>query len=301
MAEQQPTHTRNLGGMIRVAWFIVLTMMLAAAAWSISGKLTAWGMNPRLAWALSMMFDLAALICAEYARRAIERGTPAGLPRLAILGFVSVSGALNWSHGQEIGGTVAAYGLASISAAVELLFELHRRDVRDEQRAARGLVAERMPHIPVLGWLLFPSRAWATLRGAVGARLDLLDPVQTGHPTAQATTPQPGHDSRTVHAAIRAARTTMTVASPQDIVDHLADVGIDTDEDTVRTVLGVQSEQVVHPIHPSGQSVKDAVRTAYGCGMRDLPSVVRYVRGAADPTASESTIDRYLRALKKSA
>jgi hypothetical protein len=182
MANQQPTRARRIGGPIRAAWFIVLTMMLAAAAWSISGKLTAWGMTPKLAWGLSLMFDLAGLICAEYARRAIERGSPAGLARLAIFGFVVVSGALNFSHGRQIGGLVAGCGLASISGAVELLFELHRRDVRDEQRAARGLIAERMPHIPLLGWIMFPARSWATLRGAVGARLDVLDPVQQPAP-----------------------------------------------------------------------------------------------------------------------
>lgn len=194
MADQQPTRGRRIGGPIRAAWFIVLAMMLAAAAWSISGKLIAWGMNEKLAWGLSLMFDLAGLICAEYARRAIERGSPAGLARLAIFGFVVVSGALNFDHGREIGGLVAGFGLASISGAVELLFELHRRDVRDEQRAARGLIAERMPHIPLLGWVMFPARSWHTLRGAVGARLDVLDPVQQRKTTAvveRVTTPAP--------------------------------------------------------------------------------------------------------------
>lgn len=193
MAATQPTHDRGLSRLVLAAWFLVLAMMLAAAAWSISGKLITWGMDPRLSWGLSLMFDLAGLICAEYARRAIERGTPAGLPRLAIFGFVTVSGGLNWSHGQEIGGTVAAYGLASISFAVELLFELHRRDVRDEQRRDRGLIAERMPHIPLLGWVMFPGRSWSTLRGAVGARLTELDPVQQPRPVVQTpvVAPQP--------------------------------------------------------------------------------------------------------------
>ncbi|MCD7440257.1 DUF2637 domain-containing protein [Streptomyces lincolnensis] len=152
-------------------------MMLIAAAWSISSKLMGWGMGERPAYALSLMFDLAGLLCAQYAKRAIERGTPAGLPRLAVLAFVGVSGVLNWSHGLEVGGMVGGIGLASISLAVELLFELHRRDVRDEQRAARGLVAERMPHIPVLAWLMFPGDAWKTLRESVRARLASLDPV----------------------------------------------------------------------------------------------------------------------------
>jgi hypothetical protein len=183
MADQQPTRARRISAPIRIAWALVLVMMLAAAAWSISGKLIAWGMTPKLAWALSLMFDLAGLICAEYARRAIERGSPAGLARLAIFGFVVVSGALNFDHGREIGGTVAGCGLASISAAVELLFELHRRDIRDEQRSARGLIAERLPHIPLLGWVMYPVRSFLTLRGAVGARLDVLDPVQRPVPT----------------------------------------------------------------------------------------------------------------------
>lgn len=174
--------TRRLGNPVRIAWGIVLVMMLAAAAWSISAKLTAWGMDSNLALGLSLMFDLAGLLCAAYARRAIERGTPAGLARLAVSAFVTVSGLLNWSHGLEVGGTVGGIGLASISLAVELLFELHRRDVRDEQRAARGLVAERMPHIPVLAWVMFPGQAWKTLRRAVRTRLDSLDtptPVMT--------------------------------------------------------------------------------------------------------------------------
>ncbi|MGW3847165.1 DUF2637 domain-containing protein [Streptomyces fagopyri] len=168
---------RRLGGSVRFAWAIVLLMMLAAAAWSISGKLMGWGMTEWLAWTLSLMFDLAGLICAVYAERAIMRGTPSGLPRLAVFGFVSVSGVLNWSEGVELGGTVGGVGLASISLAVELLFELHRRDVRDEQRAARGLVAERMPYIPLLAWVMFPRLSWGKLRTSVKARLEILDTV----------------------------------------------------------------------------------------------------------------------------
>jgi hypothetical protein len=178
MADQQRTRGRRISRLSRAAWLLVLLMMLGAAAWSISGKLTAWGMAPWLAYGLSLMFDAAGLLCADYARRAVERGTSAGLPRLSILGFVSVSAALNWSHGLEIGGPVAGIGLASISGAVELLFELHRRDVRDEQRVARGLVAERLPYIPLVGWVMYPVTSWRTLRGAVGVRLDALDPMQ---------------------------------------------------------------------------------------------------------------------------
>lgn len=301
---------RRLSGAIRVAWFVVLAMMLAAAAWSISGKLTAWGMASWLAWGLSLMFDLAGLICADYARRAVERNSPAGLPRASILAFVSVSGALNWSHGRDIGGLVAAYGLASISFAVELLFELHRRDVRDEQRADRGLIAERMPHIPILGWIMYPGRAWNTLRGAVGARLDLLDPVQTGH--RPALPDKTGHDERTARAAIRAVLATIPDASPDDVLDHLAELGVDTDEDAVRTILAAdtdtrpdttdsRSQSRVRPIAPAGQSIADSVRTAIASGITDTSAVVSYVRKIHGQQVSADTVARTRRRIERTA
>lgn len=201
MAAQQRTRGRRISGMSRLAWLLVLLMMLSAAAWSISGTLISWGMKTWLAYGLSLMFDAAGLICADYARRAVERGTAAGLPRIALLGFVAVSGALNWDHGQRIGGTPAGIGLASISGAVELLFELHRRDTRDEQRAARGLVAERLPYIPFVGWLLFPVVSYRTIREAVGARIDAVDPMQQPDPTPVAAPPATARPAAPITAA----------------------------------------------------------------------------------------------------
>ncbi|MFD3717256.1 DUF2637 domain-containing protein [Streptomyces sp. NPDC058674] len=291
------TPARGLGRGTRIAWYAVLAMMLVAAAWSISGKLTAWGMDWRLALGLSLMFDLAGLICAAYARRAIERGTPAGLPRLAIFAFVSVSGAINWSHGRQVGGLVAAYGLASISFAVELLFELHRRDVRDEQRAERGLVAERMPHIPLLGWIMYPGRAWATLRGAVGARLDVLDPVQTDRRPVRKDTP--GRSPATVRSAVRAVLSITPDASVHDVLDHLDTVGVNADEDTVRAIMDGQqdtkdsrSDGRVRPIAPHGQSVTDTIRTALSSGIEDKDAVVSYVRKIHGDDVPRPTIIR---------
>jgi hypothetical protein len=300
---------RRLSQPIRAAWALVLGMLLAAAAWSLSGQLMDWGMDEWLAWPLSIMFDAAGLICATYARRAVERGTPAGLARAALLAFVSVAGLLNWNHGHDIGGMPAAAGFASLSAGVELLFELHRRDVRDEQRSARGLVAERLPHIPALGWVMYPGRSWTTLRRAVGVRLDLLDPVQTGH---QITPPDT--DSRpdkrgtaTVRSAVRAAADTFPDATPEDIVDHLSAAGIDTDTDTIRDVLDEDTDsrpdttdsrstrrpvRPVRPIAPPGQTVADTIRTALASGITDKDAVLSYVRKIHGQTVSADTVRR---------
>ncbi len=306
---------RSLSQPIRLAWALVLGMLLAAGAWSLSGQLIDWGMQQWLAWALSVMFDAAGLICATYARRAVERGTPAGLARLALVAFVTVAGVLNWNHGYQIGGTPAAAGFASLSAGVELLFELHRRDIRDEQRAARGLIAERLPHIPALGWIMYPGRSWTTLRGAVGVRLDLLDPVQTGHPlSAPDTDTRPDNRHRTtVRAAVLAAAKTMPDADAEDIVDQLSAAGIDTDTDTVRDILHPDTDtgpdttdsrstrsrvRHVRPIAPPGQTVADTIRTARASGITDKYKVVSYVRKIHGQDVSADTVARTRRRIE---
>ncbi|MES9804939.1 DUF2637 domain-containing protein [Streptomyces cinereoruber] len=308
---------RRLSQPIRLAWAVVLGMLLIAAAWSLSGQLQQWGMTWWLAWPLSIMFDAAGLICATYARRAVERGTPAGMARLALLAFVAIAGVLNWNHGHSIGGTPAAAGFASLSAGVELLFELHRRDVRDEQRAARGLVAERLPHIPLLGWVMYPGRSWTTLRRAVGARLDLLDPVQRTADLARPdtdTAPDKRADT-TVRAAVRAAAHTFPDADAEDIVAHLSAAGIDTDTDTVRSVLDRDTDSTdtkdsrstrppvrsVRPLAPAGQSIADTVRTAVASGITDKDAVVSYVRKIHGPDTDKDTVARTLRRIEREA
>lgn len=295
---------RRLSRPTRTAWAIVLGMLLIAAAWSLSGQLQQWGMRPWLAWPLSVMFDAAGLICATYARRAIERGTPAGMARLSLLAFVAVAGVLNFNHGHDIGGMPAGAGFASLSAGVELLFELHRRDVRDEQRAARGLIAERLPHIPMLGWVMYPGRSWSTLRAAVGTRLDLLDPIQQTR-TLPVPDTETGPDNRadtTVRAAVNAAAHTLPDADPENIVRHLSAVGIDTDTDTVRTILGqdkdtkdTRSKPVrISPIAPAGQSITDTVRTALASGITSKTAVLSYVRQIHGPDVKEATVYRII-------
>ncbi|WP_042170127.1 DUF2637 domain-containing protein [Streptomyces sp. NBRC 110035] len=313
-----PRTGRRLSRPIRLAWALVLGMLLAAAAWSLSGQLMSWGMKGWLAWPLSIMFDAAGLICATYARRAVERGTPAGLARLALLVFVGIAGILNFNHGHNIGRLPAAAGFASLSVGVELLFELHRRDIRDEQRAARGLIAERLPHIPLLGWVMYPGRSWTTLREAVGVRLDLLDPVQTGHQLAvpDMDTRPDKRGSGTVRSAVRAAADTFPDATAKDIVDHLSAAGIDTDTDTVRTVLDKDADsrpdttdsrsarssvRPVRPIAPPGQTVADTVRTALASGITDKDAVVSYVRKIHGQDVSADTVARTRRRIERPA
>ncbi|CAL9662604.1 hypothetical protein [Streptomyces sp. enrichment culture] len=176
---------------------------------------------------------------------------------------------------------------------MELLFELHRRDVRDEQRAARGLVAERLPHIPALGWVMYPGRSWSTLRRAVGTRLDLLDPVQTGQQDT------PGHATATVRSAVLAVLSTIPGASLDEVLDHLDALGIDADEDTVQGILDSRqdtkdnrSKPVLRPIALPGQTIADTIRTAVFSGMQDKDKVLSYVRDIHGADVQRSTVVR---------
>ncbi|MCF2531735.1 DUF2637 domain-containing protein [Yinghuangia soli] len=279
--------------LVRAAWYLVLAMMLTAAAWSIAHRLMAWGMRPELAWGISLMFDGSALVCAEYARRAITRGTPAGLPRAAILAFVTASGVITYTHGHAVGGVPAGIAFASTSLLAELLFELNRRDLRDTERHARGLVPEMLPRIPLVAWVMFPAESWRTLRRAVGARLATLDPVSAETPDAPADTP--GHANGTVRAAVRAAAATMPEATAEDIAEKLAEVRIDVDADTVRTVLGQQDSRSVEVTDLSEGTISATVRDCVRLGVRDVEDIVRAVHKVHGSEVPRDTVTRTLR------
>ena len=284
--------------LVKIAWPIVLGMMLTAAGWSISDQLIRWSMPPWLAYGLSLMFDAAGLLCAEYARRAVTRGTPAALPRLSILAFATISGVLNFHHGRIIGGFSAGLAFASTSLLVELLFELHRRDARDQELYERRLVAEMMPKVPFIAWVMFPVRSWNTVRAAVGARLDVLDPMQDNRPDKP---PHPsGRADATVRSAIRAALVTMPGASAEDIARQLAHARVDVSADEVRLL----SEQpaaipgtVRHLPAPGAVTIADTVRTQVSFGITDPVDVLAEVRAVHGQSVRADTVMRTLRRL----
>jgi len=280
---------------IRFAWTLVLAMTLGLAAWSLTGRLHGWGMPTILAVPLSLTYDTSGLVAAAYARRAIERNTPAGLARFTILGFVACSAVLNWSEGKTLGGYPAAAALAALSCLVELLFELHRRDIRDGQRAARGLVAERLPHIPLLGWALHPRRSWQLLRGAVAQRLDQLDtrPVQPEPAPAEAG---PGRNPATLRAAVAAAQSTLPDAGPEEIAGALARVNIHIEPADVQALM-VLTAANVRPLHGSGPTITDLVRIALDLRITDHGEIVECVR-QFHPGATEETITRTRRKIE---
>lgn len=300
MAAEQLSAARPRG-VIRLAWFVVLAMMLTGAAWSISDQLVRWGTPAPIAYGLSITFDASALICADLAGRAVERGTPAGLPRLAIAAFTGVAGIVNWHHGKVIGGPVAAAAFAALSALAELLFELRRRDVRDEHRAAAGLIPARLPRVPVVAWLMYPGRSWGALRAAVGARLDTLDPVQQHHPDSRPDSP--GLHPRTVRTAIRTALDREPDASADEIADRLSSIGVVIDADTVREVLDSAQDSPdstsARTLGRTTDTITDTVRTAVASGITLPDSVLSAVRATHGPAVRRDTVVRIINRVQR--
>ncbi|MEK8141750.1 hypothetical protein NKH18_01265 [Streptomyces sp. M10(2022)] len=100
---------------------------------------------------------------------------------------------------------------------------------------------------------------------------------------------------------------------PQDIVDQLDTLGITTDTDTVRTVIGPdtdtpdtgtdtedsRSEHPVRPIAPVGHSISDSVRTALASGITAPDAVLSYVRGLHGQDVKADTVARVRRRFEK--
>lgn len=124
-----------------------------------------------------------------------------------------------------------------------------------------------------------------------------------GLPDPDKPSRRPDTVSATVRSAVRAALATMPDASPEEIVEQLARIGIDTDADTVRTLAGQPDGQqdstsgalLQLAPHPLGESIADTVRRAVRDGVRDTDDVLIAVRRVHGPAVSRDTVAKTLR------
>lgn len=209
--------TKNNDGtdkLTRGALILVMGAALTVGTWSIYTLLTNHFHAPRIVALFGAgMFDLAAFFFARLAQRYAASPDSGLVPRLAMLAMVTASSWVNWTHAHmEHWGTVGAVILAAAPVIAELAFEMWHRYEHREALRRQGRVAEALPVIPGLAWLLFAPTSWRVMRASVGSRLSVIEDE------AMRITASVGDAHR---EALDAAPTRTAVASASDDAQHI--------------------------------------------------------------------------------
>ncbi|MGS2588073.1 protein transporter Sec31 [Streptomyces hebeiensis] len=301
-----PVPPRDWDHTVTTAVTIAAALLVAVAVvWSIAsiGDLLARAVVAPIAYLAASAFALAWVTCMALEWLARYDAARAAGPRTAGNWALAVDMAAVATHGwvkEDLYVGLAAAAVSGVAKAMWTVVMRHQARPLPE-RTAKWLLheeAEIAARLALAGQLRTLARAEA--QAAVYAPLPAADtrPDTTGADTDTLS----GRHVRTVHAAVRAASASMPDAAPEDIVAQLAAAGITTDEDTVRTVLGPdtnsadttdsRSQPRVRSIAPRGQSVADSVRTALASGITAPDAVLAYVRGLHGQTTSADTVAR---------
>lgn len=209
--------TKNNDGtdkLTRGALILVMGAALTVGTWSIYTLLTKHYDAPKQVAVFGAgMFDIAALFFGRLSQRYATSPDSGLVPRLAMLAMVATSSWVNWNHAyMEHWGTVGAVILGAAPIIAELAFEMWHRYEHREALRRQGRVAEALPVIPGLAWLLFAPTSWRVMRASVGSRLNVIEAE------AMRITASLGDTHR---EALDAAPTRTAVTSASDDAQHI--------------------------------------------------------------------------------
>jgi Protein of unknown function (DUF2637) len=158
--------------MRQAAWIVVVTAALAISNWSLAYVARSWHVVPALSWTVSVVFDGAALLCADLALKAARLGDSTFGPNTGLVLLASLSAWLNSYHAQLSGDPWQArvlFAAPPVIAVAMTEFQL-RHDRRAALREA-GRVAEPLPPFGGTTWFHHPLRSWEAQRDITGYRL----------------------------------------------------------------------------------------------------------------------------------
>jgi Protein of unknown function (DUF2637) len=156
----------------RASWIGVVAVAVVLSNWSLAYVAEHWGVNYRLAYAVSVVFDGVALQCADLALRAARNGDSTFAPSSALLVFAGLSAWFNSYHAQLAGlPWPARVFYATPPVAAVLVTELQLRADRRDALRARGRIADPLPAIGGATWLNMPWPAYAAQRKVMHHRL----------------------------------------------------------------------------------------------------------------------------------
>ncbi|MGW2539444.1 hypothetical protein ACWC5I_00850 [Kitasatospora sp. NPDC001574] len=283
-------------------------LLVAAVAWSTAsiGDLLADAAHPVIAYAASAAFDAAWIICMILEWLARDEPDKAAAPRrfgwvalVVAMAAVCAHGYLSDAEHAAATGVIGA-GVSAIAKVVWSLVIRHtekplsplaRQWVRERQEAVDAELIDARLDVELLR-----ARAQVAVYRAAYTAAPALDPV----PDPDKPSGQPAPISPTVRSAVRAAISVSPGAWPEDIVEQLARIGIETDADTVRLVSGQHADtpdsssgDVLALVpHAPDDTITDTVRSAVRTHGDDLSAVLSAVRRVHGPDVKRDTVRR---------
>lgn len=292
---------------------LLLTLAVTWSTDSIGALLALSGVWAAIAYGVAAVFDLAWIICMalEWLARYNPRKVKA--PRIAGYVALAISMAAIAANGIRSGGkTGIAVGIigALVSLIAKGVWTLAIRHTAkplspvaqqyvDRRQAAAG--AELA--MAITDRQLERSRAHTNAYREAYGTTDTLT-VERPVPDPDKPSGQPDKSSATVRSAVRAALTVSPEDSPEEVVEKLARIGIDTNADTVRTLSDPLSGQtpdtpdsrsgtvLALAPHAPDDTITDTVRSAVRTVGQDVDAVLTAVRRVHGPQVERETVRR---------
>jgi hypothetical protein len=300
---------------VAVGTGVLLTLAVVWSTASIGALLALSGVLAVIAYGVAAVFDAAWIICMALEWLARYDPRRAVMPRRA--GYVALGISMAAIATREIlphGWSGVPVGI--IGAAVSLIAKgvwtlAIKATAKELSPVAEQYVARRQAAAGAELAMAVVDRQLARTRHQLNAYREAYGAAETV--TVDRPVPDPDKPSgrpaslpATIRSAILAALTVSPGAGPEEIVENLARVGIDTDADTVRTLSDSVSGQ--HPDTPDSRSgtvlalaphapsdtITDTVRSAVRTLGQDVDAVLSAVRRVHGPTVERETVRRLL-------
>ncbi|MFF5670282.1 protein transporter Sec31 [Streptomyces hygroscopicus] len=284
---------------------IAVTLTAVSVAWSTvsAGSLLDRAAPAAAAYPAALVYDAAWITCMGLEWLSRHDPDRAKAPRNAGYVALILAMAAIAADGYLAGGEAVAAAGAAISAIAKGLWHLvlsHTAlplPARDRAwlKARRGQVGARLA-------LAAQKRQLLRVEGQYNALVAALGQPAPDSPDDQDEDPgQQDSLSGPARKMILARAASFPGATDEEIVEHLARHGITVTPDTVRTVLGSRSNDVVRPLRGGPATITDTVRTAVASGL-DREEILSEVRAVHGQQVARDTVVRLInRELKRSA
>ena len=164
----------------RFGWLIVMSAALGFSTWSLYYIARHYGAPAPAAVVVSMFFDGAAVLCADYSLKYARTGDSGFIPQLGVFTLAGLSAYLNSQHAQLNHDPSAARILFAAPPIVAVvIYEFHVRWERRRALRNSGRIPAVMPVFGRYAWFLFPLRTIKVLRSITAGRLAMIHATNT--------------------------------------------------------------------------------------------------------------------------